>query len=352
MIICHSPREAFQQLGITVLFCMGIALFLSLIGIPGSFASHIVVSLSIGLLIHVLIYASQWLLAKQGPFVQILGIVLMIVIGSFLGMNLGLRISGDGLTSAREINQIVLSSLPFGLLFGGIISWFYYSRAQLAEVRTQAREEELRRTDQEKALIQAQLKLLQAQIEPHFLFNTLANVHSLISTKPEMAATMLENLNHYLRAALDHSRSEQSPLVRELDLLKAYLDIQKVRMGKRLSYSFDVPDNIAALPFPPMLLQPLIENAVKHGLEPKVSGGNISLHASLHGNNIEIEVIDNGVGLDDDFVYGIGLSNVRERLHTLFGEQGNFHITTSDAGGVTVRLSIPVSSSPLSKEGV
>jgi len=349
---CRSPADAFRQLGMTILFCTGIALFLGLIGTPGNFSSHLIVSLSIGVLIHLLINLALWSLSKQGPLIQLLGIILMIVVGTWLGLNLGLRISTDGLMSATDINRSVLNSLPFGLLFGGIISWFFYSRGRLIEVQSQARAEELKRIAQEKELIQAQLKLLQAQIEPHFLFNTLANVHSLIPTKPELAATMLENLNRYLRAALDHSRSESSSLSRELELLKAYLEIQKVRMGDRLSYHFDVPDRVAALPFPPMLLQPLVENAVKHGLEPTVAGGNIDLRARLHKNKVEMTLIDNGNGLGDNFVSGVGLSNVRERLHSMFGEQASFNIATSDSGGVTVCLSIPTETSSLTKEGV
>lgn len=111
--------------------------------------------------------------------VQSSSIVFMIVLGTFLGMNLGLRISADSSISTAEINHIFMGALPFGLLFGGIISWFFYSRDRFAEVQAQAREAELKRIAQEKELIQAQLKLLQAQIEPHFLFNTLANVHGL-----------------------------------------------------------------------------------------------------------------------------------------------------------------------------
>jgi len=349
---CHSLSDALKQFGMTILFCIGIAVFLGLISTPGSFSSHLIVSLSIGMLIHIFINLSLWMLSKQGPLIQFLNIVLMIILGSFLGMNLGLRISADGAINADDINQIVISSLPFGLLFGGIISWFFYSRGRLAEVQSQARAEELKRVAREKELIQAQLKLLQAQIEPHFLFNTLANVHSLIATKPETAATMLENLNRYLRAALDHSRSEVSSLAKELELLRAYLDIQCIRMGERLSYHFDVADNVAALPFPPMLLQPLVENAVKHGLEPTVAGGSIDLRARLHGNRLEIKLLDNGTGLGDNFVSGVGLSNVRERLHSLFGEQACFHIATPDSGGVTVCLSIPAENASLAKEEI
>ena len=348
---CNTSSDAIRQFGMTLLFCVGIALFLEMTDKPGSFTSHLIVSLSIGILIHLLVNLSLWLLPKQRPMIQLISIILAILVGSYLGLNLGLRISPDTLMSTAEMNRIVLNSLPFGLLFGGIISWFFYSRSRLIEVQSRAREEELKRMAREKELIQAQLKLLQAQIEPHFLFNTLANVHSLIPTKPDLAATILENLNRYLRAALDHSRSESSSLSRELELLKAYLDIQKVRMGDRLSYHFDVPDSVAALPFPPMLLQPLVENAVKHGLEPTVAGGNIDLRARLHKNKIEMTLVDNGHGLEDNIVSGVGLSNVRERLHSLFGEQASFNIATSDSGGVIVCLSIPTEISSLTKEG-
>jgi len=216
---------------------------MTLTGTQGGFVDHLIISLCIGLFIHSLAHTSQWLLHKKSQYIQLIGIAIAIITGSYFGLNLGFYVSNiDLLIPKEELQHIVLTSLPFGLLFGGMISWFYFSRTRLSELRTQAKEEEIRRIAGEKELIQAQLKLLQAQIEPHFLFNTLANVHSLIPTQPKMAATMLENLNHYLRAALDHSRSATTPLAKELDLLKAYLDIQKVRMGNRLSYRFDVPD--------------------------------------------------------------------------------------------------------------
>ncbi len=339
---CRPPPDALKQFGITLLFCVAIALFLSLIGIPGSFSSHLIVSLSIGVLIHVFVSLSSRFLERRGPLIQFLNIVLMIILGSFLGMNLGLRISADKAISATEINQVVINALPFGLLFGGIISWFFYARGRLIEVQSQARAEELKRVAREKELIQAQLKLLQAQIEPHFLFNTLANVHSLIATQPETAATMLENLNRYLRAALDHSRSNQSSLAKELELIKAYLDIQHIRMGDRLSYHFDVAVGVAALPFPPMLLQPLVENAVKHGLEPTLSGGHLTLRARNRDGMIEIEVEDNGMGLADDTSGGVGLNNVRERLRSLFGDKASLEVTSPASGGVLVRLMLPI----------
>ncbi len=338
----HLSLDLCKQLGMTALFCLIIAVFLGLVGTPGTFSSHLIVSLSIGILTHILIYLSLWFLSKKGPLIQLFYVVLMIAIGFFLGMNLGFRISAEGLMSAAEIQQVFIRSLPFGLLFGGIISWFFYARGRLAEAQSKIREAELKRLAREKDLIKAQLKLLQAQIEPHFLFNTLANVHSLITTEPAIATTMLENLDHYLRAALDHSRSDVSPLSKELELLKAYLDIQSIRMGERLRYVFDVADDVAALPFPPMILQPLLENAVKHGLEPALAGGSIELRARLHDKRIEIKLIDDGIGFGKGCAAGMGLSNVRERLHSLFGEQSSFHIATSVSGGVTVCLTVPV----------
>jgi sensor histidine kinase YesM len=322
---------------------MVIATTMGLIGMPGTFAGHVVISLSIGLMTLFLISFSQWVLSDREIYQQLSGMLLMILIGSYLGMHIGLRINGAVFSSVQEINQIALTSLPFGLLFGGMISWFFYSRGKLDEARALVSDKELARTTREKELIQTQLKLLQAQIEPHFLFNTLANVHSMILINPERAILTLEKLNLYLRATLNHSRSEQSYFSNEIDLLTAYLEIQKIRMGERLTYCFHVPSEIAALPFPPMLLQPLVENAIKHGIEPSLDGGTIHLHAAFKDQSLLIEIADDGVGLGEGYVFGFGLSNVRDRLFSLFGVQAKFKIVSFGNRGVKILLDIPKS---------
>ncbi|KAF1033818.1 MAG: Sensor histidine kinase BtsS [Burkholderia lata] len=159
----------------------------------------------------------------------------------------------------------------------------------------------------------ARLALLQAQIEPHFLFNTLANVQSLIERDPARASTMLGSLNRYLRASLRRTRDATSTLGEELDLVEALLKIASIRLGERLSYAIDVPADLHALLFSPLLLQPLVENALLHGIEPSIDGGVIVIRGRMRGDRLELNVIDTGVGLgksDTRLHGGVGLANV------------------------------------------
>ncbi|MEO8410631.1 MAG: histidine kinase, partial [Propionivibrio sp.] len=192
------------------------------------------------------------------------------------------------------------------------------------------------------------LKLLQAQIEPHFLFNTLANVGSLIDSDPALARKLLERLNDWLRVALARTRSDQASLGDELDMLSNYLEIMKIRFGERLRWRIDVGDDARRLPFPPMLLQPLVENAVRHGIEPKVGGGEIGIRAALDNSasgSLRIAVSDNGYGLlkeDQSGSAGTGLANVRARLAALFGEAGRVTLSGNADGGATATLLLPL----------
>lgn len=157
--------------------------------------------------------------------------------------------------------------------------WYFGAKWEEAKVGQIMARENLRVVSQEKERITAQMRILQAQIEPHFLFNTLANVQSLIGREPIKASLMLDHFIGYLRRSLSASRSERGTLGQEIDLLEHYLHLLKIRMDERLQYTIDVPDELRGLQLPPMLLQPLVENAVKHGLEPKVEGGTLTVRA-------------------------------------------------------------------------
>src|SRR5262249_17324865 len=154
--------------------------------------------------------------------------------------------------------------------------------------------------------------------EPHFLFNTLANVTSLIDAAPEKAKLMLARLIELLRASLAASRATQVDVGRELDLVRAYLDILAIRMGARLRYSIDVAPDLRPLPVPPLLIQPLVENAVKHGLEPKMQGGSVNVSVRSDADTLLVEVADDGLGFAPATTSGLGLSNLRERLAALY----------------------------------
>ncbi len=167
-------------------------------------------------------------------------------------------------------------------------------------VEIEVKQRRLLQSESEKREIEAHLKLLQAQIEPHFLFNTLANVSSLIDSDPVLAKKLLERLNDWLRVALARARSDSATLGDELDMLENYLRILKIRFGERLRWNIEVPEDARLYSFPPMLLQPLVENAVRHGIEPKLGGGEIVIRVYIDNALMRIEVSDSGVGLTGD----------------------------------------------------
>ena len=232
-------------------------------------------------------------------------------------------------------------AVVIGLFFGGIGSITYYLSQRIEQLDAEVKQRRMNQMESEKRQMEAQLKMLQAQIEPHFLFNTLANVSSLIDSDPVLAKTLLERLNDWLRIALVRARSEQATLGDELDMLENYLQILKIRFGERLRWKVEVDGDAKRLVFPPMLLQPLVENAVRHGIEPKLGGGEIGLNAILVGTTLRIEVSDTGVGLLSDEGSGAGLANVRARLATLFGDKGGLVLQNNPAGGATAVLELP-----------
>jgi sensor histidine kinase YesM len=201
-------------------------------------------------------------------------------------------------------------------------------------------------------LAEARLKALQAQIEPHFLYNTLANVVSLIGPHPAQAQHMLERFIDYLRASLAASRSEQATLGSEAKLIAAYLDVLAVRMGERLRYRIEVPDALGQFAIAPMLLQPVVENAISHGLEPKVEGGEIVVSARIEGAHVCVQISDTGAGLNEAAPAkpggGVGLGNLRERLRTLYGGEARVELLENQPCGMTVRLMLPLNASPTS----
>jgi len=194
----------------------------------------------------------------------------------------------------------------------------------------------------ERRLTEAQMAALQAQVEPHFLFNTLALIGRLIETDPPEAAKVHAHLIAYLRSALPQMRSSGgATLGKQLELSKAYLAIMQARMKERLAVRFEVPDFLGSAPFPPMMLQTLIENAIKHGLEPKIAGGTIVVRARVDGATLFVDVCDDGVGIDLHADEGVGLANIRERLQLLYGAQAELVIEAPISGGACASVRIP-----------
>lgn len=204
--------------------------------------------------------------------------------------------------------------------------------------------ENLKVVSREKQLVQAQMRMLQAQIEPHFLFNTLANIQSLIGRAPDKASLMMDDFIAYLRQTLSASRAQTGTVKQEFDLLRQYLDLIKIRMADRLEYDLQIDANLQAAPLAPMLLQPLVENAIKHGLEPKVEGGRVAVAASRDGERMILTVVDNGLGFSenaDSKGTGVGLTNLRERLAVLYDNRAT--LTIADATpGTRITISVPL----------
>ncbi|WP_255991158.1 sensor histidine kinase [Chitinolyticbacter albus] len=211
-----------------------------------------------------------------------------------------------------------------------------------AEYRAELAAEQQRASDARAAEAGAQLALLQAQIEPHFLFNTLANVQSLIAQDPPLAQTLLGHLNGYLRASLDRTRRPVATLADELELVTKLLAIAQVRLQQRLQYRLEVPAALQAALLPPLLLQPLVENALQHGIEPAVAGGVVIVSARREGELLRLVVTDSGVGLLDVAASGgVGLANVRARLTSLYGEAGRLTLHAHTPSGVVAELTLP-----------
>ena len=317
----------------TLLFNTGIASVLHLMIPESSFSHNLVYSNCIGLTIALLSYLSVSRLTSKRA--QIGGLAISVPIGVSIGITLAQTLTGQGSWADPQTWQ----AMPMGLFFGLIGATVFLLNER---VEAEIRQGQLIRSESEKREIEAHLKLLQAQIEPHFLFNTLANVSSLIDSDPTLAKRLLDRLDDWLRVALARARSDSTTLGDELDMLENYLEIMKIRFGDRLRWRIEVPEEARLSAFPPMLLQPLVENAVRHGIEPKLGGGEISIHACNENVTLSIRVSDNGMGLKGNIdSHGAGLANVRARLTTLFGEAGKLILCGNEAGGATATLVLP-----------
>ena len=269
----------------------------------------------------------------------------IILVGTVVGFSVGGSV-GDWLSGTHTPGFLRagwsegLALLLISLVPGVVITYWFYSRETIA-----AKEAAIQMAQRQAA--EHQLKLLESQIEPHMLFNTLANLRVLIGTDPPRAQAMLDQLIAFLRATLGGSRVSSHALGTEFARLADYLALMQIRMGERLRMHFDLPNELATLPVPPLLLQPLVENSIKHGLEPKVSGGRIDVSARRERAQLVLEVRDTGAGLSSTRGDGtqFGLVQVRERLATLYGTKASFEL--ANAGGAeggtlaTLRLPLP-----------
>ena len=249
----------------------------------------------------------------------------------------------NGMLSWIGTREQFFTSFVISIVISLVLTTVWKRRAEELHAQIAIAEERERTEAAERIAAEANLRALQAQIEPHFLFNTLANVTSLIHIRPDDAKRMLEDFIAYLRATLAATREERTTLSHEFEMMKKFLSILQIRMGDRLQVGIDLPDELHGATIPPMLLQPLIENAIKHGLEPKVDGGSVNLIAERVGEQLRISVIDTGLGFGSKPSNGIGLKNVRERVGKLYGNAGSVSIEENQPSGTRVMLTIPYS---------
>ncbi|KQW51951.1 MULTISPECIES: sensor histidine kinase [unclassified Roseateles] len=266
-----------------------------------------------------------------------------ILLGSLAGYSGGLWL-GDLLSGGRSLqpwhvtDRRVALSMSFTLLVSVVATWFFFSLFKLNSAR-------IERVEAERQAAEARLTLLQSQLEPHMLFNTLAHLRVLIKLRPDEAQRMLDQLIAYLRATLQASRATEHPLADEFERLSDYLALMQLRMGERLRVKLDLPAELGGIAIPPLLLQPLVENAVKHGLEPHVDGGELRVSAGRDDGRLVLEVADSGAGLATPGELagvgtGFGLAQVRERLAHRYGAAARFELKPQPGGGSVARIEI------------
>ena len=316
-----------------------------ILGTGGSFSASLVYSMCIGTIAYLVIDVTRFLLwgedrPRSWPLfaIVLLGAVL---VAQLAGSALGAWIVGADMP---VISTIAPNNILFTLFAVGAATIFFISRDRLIRAQALAANERARAEAIGRQAVQAQLQLLQAQLEPHMLFNTLANVQGLIAIDAPRAQQMLDQLIQYLRATLSASRAQSTTLEQEFALTDAYLGLMAVRMGRRLSYSLDLPQELAKLALPPMLLQPLVANAIAHGLEPTVDGGHVAVSARRDGEQVILCVADNGRGPDappGKQGTGLGLANTRQRLDALFGERASLSLAAAAPRGAIATLTFP-----------
>jgi LytS/YehU family sensor histidine kinase len=242
---------------------------------------------------------------------------------------------------ADELVRFVSAGILAGLIVSAFIVGAAWIRAREARAREATLKAEAERERFAKRTAEAELKLLQAQVEPHFLFNTLANLRYLVQSGSKDALPMLDYLIDYLRTALPEMRADSSTLAREAALARAYLEIIRIRMGGELEFRIDLPAGLEEHPLPALMVMSLVENAVKHGIAP-VGRGRIDVRISSAAGRLRVEVEDDGRGVAREPGNGVGLANIRERLAVLFGDAVRLELRPGASGGALATLEFPL----------
>ena len=355
-------QTGLRQLWVVGALCLGISLLLTAVA-GGGFVIKLVYSLAIGAACTLIVdstrlgvaWGSDRARASRGlPYTAeisgwygaIPGALLAMLVGPSIGLTLADWITGNQSQSLLQLDATSTRlTLALSVLGTSVAVVVFSTMERLSAARAQAEAAQRQAAEH-------QLRLLQSQLEPHMLFNTLANLRVLIGLDAERAQAMLDRLIAYLRATLNASRDPAHALATEFERVADYLALMAVRMGARLQVTLELPVALRKVPVPPLLLQSLVENAIKHGLEPHVEGGRITVSARSEGAMLVLTVRDTGVGLDAAPAAtpgeGFGLAQVRERLATLHGANASLSLQpASDALGgalATIRLPMPAPS--------
>lgn len=338
IMFCNWRTDLPLMLGVNLV----IALLLTLIDERTTFIDNLIISNCIGFSIWAVNSILGYLLADKitWPWRMALALPISLLLGFKLGAVFG---ASDVLAILLRTPEFAWRWVAIAVLVSTCASAFFIVLFYAQKYRAQLEIERRLAAEAQQAETAAQLAMLQAQIEPHFLFNTLANLQSLIASDPAMAQTMLNHLNDYLRASLKRTRQAATTLAEELDLVTALLAIQQIRLGERLHYAIHVPDELRQAKLPPLLLQPLVENALEHGIEPAIAGGCVEITAQRDGAKLRIRVMDTGLGfnLAHSGEQGIGLANIRARLSKLYGTDAELVLSPNLPHGVIAELIFP-----------
>ncbi len=324
----------------TLAFCVLIAIALATV--YDGFMQNLVISCCIGMSIFASSFTVQALLGDRVPasLLQLLAVPAGLTAGLGLG---GLYLAGDLLFFFSGAGR---DGIGIGVLFGVLGALGFAAMQGLASMRRELDLRRLQGAEQARQLATAQLRVLQAQMEPHFLFNTLSNVISLIDVDPPRARLLLEQLTQLLRASLRRTRQAQATVGDELDVVDAYLRIQQIRMGPRLQFAIDCPTELRGQALPPLMLQPLVENAVRHGIEPAERGGCVNVRLRADDGTLLLRVADTGLGVQATPPRadgGTSLPNLRDRLRALYGELGSLRLYANEPAGTIAEIRLPSS---------
>ncbi|MCW8330234.1 histidine kinase [Photobacterium sp. SDRW27] len=327
-----------RTVGVTSVFCVVIAVATNFVW-PDNFYDDLIISFGYGfsaiVSARLLSHFFPGMTFRQVNILSVSAAMLFGTINAFYWLS-----DYEHFQSFTQMKPVIL----LALIFTVVCFYYFYAYEQKLVAQQEMEQAKRKQSEQEKALALSQLQQLQSQIEPHFLFNTLANSIALIDQEPAKAKRMLERLTDLLRTNLHRNRESLTTLEEEVALISAYLDIQQIRLGDRLSYQ--VTNNGVNLfqCIPPLLLQPLVENAVYYGIEPKGDGGHIELRIEENDSELLLQVIDNGYGIQPEMSsggHGLGLENIRSRLAALFDKKASLTIKEPAAGGVTATIILP-----------